>query len=96
VSVDRDTVEYVAELARLRLDDDERRELTSQLATIVEYVAQLESVDVTDVPPAASVGTGTPPRDDEPGACLSQEEALANAPDADAGHFLVPRVLPDE
>lgn len=98
MSVDRDTVDYVAQLARLRLDEDEREAMTEQLATIVDYVTQLESVDVSDVPPTASVGreTGGGMRDDEPRPCLSRDRALANAPDADEGHFLVPRVLPDE
>lgn len=98
MSVDRDTVDHIAELARLRLDDDEREEMTAQLATIVEYVAQLETVDVSDVPPTASVAseTGTALRDDEPRPCLPRERALENAPDTDEGHFLVPRVLPDD
>lgn len=122
MSVDRATVDHLAGLAKLRLDDDERESLAAQLATIVEYVAQLETVDVADVPPTASPGRGaeadaregpsTRPeegagnrsgprdddslRDDEPAPCLSQEVALSNAPDADEGHFLVPRVLPDE
>jgi aspartyl-tRNA(Asn)/glutamyl-tRNA(Gln) amidotransferase subunit C len=34
-------------------------------------------------------------RDDERRPCLPRDEALAAAPDADAGHFVVPKVLPD-
>lgn len=96
MSVDRDTVDYVAGLAKLELDDDKRAALAEQLARIVAFVAQLEEVDVTDVPPTKHViGKDNVTRPDEPRPGLTQDEALAAAPDADEGHFLVPKVLPD-
>jgi aspartyl-tRNA(Asn)/glutamyl-tRNA(Gln) amidotransferase subunit C len=96
MSVDRDSVEYVARLAKLELGDAERDAMAEQLARIVEFVAQLDEVDITDVPPTKHViGRENVERADEPTAGLPRAEALAAAPDADEGHFVVPKVLPD-
>jgi aspartyl-tRNA(Asn)/glutamyl-tRNA(Gln) amidotransferase subunit C len=96
MSVDLKVVDYVAELARLNLDGGEREELAGQLARILEFVAQLDEVDISDVPPTKHViGLSNVSRADEPRASLSQDAALAGAPAADEGHFTVPKVLPD-
>jgi len=96
MSDDPGIVDRVAELAKLELNDDERGPLAAQMARVLEFVAQLDEVDVSDVAPTkhvieqANVG-----RADEVRPCLPQDEALANAPNADEGHFVVPKVLPD-
>lgn len=96
MSVDRDVVERVAELSKLDLDAEERRQLVEQLARILEFVDRLEEVDVSRVPPTKHViGLSNVSRPDEARASLTQEAALANAPQTDAGHFVVPKVLPD-
>lgn len=96
MSVDPKVLEYVAGLAKLHLDDGEREELAAQLARIVEFVHQLDEVDVADVQPTKHViGLSNVSRPDEACASLSQEAALAGAPSADEGHFVVPKVLPD-
>ena len=96
MSVDPETVEHVAELAKLNLDGDEKKELAGQLARILEFVAQLDEVDISDVPPTKHViDMSNVERPDGVRDSLSQREALAGAPDADEGHFVVPEVLPD-
>lgn len=95
MSVDPAVVRHVAELAKLDLDDDERAALAEQLARILEFVAQLDEVDITDVPPTKHViGQTNVSRADDPRPCLSQEEALEGAPRAEEGHFVVPSVVP--
>jgi len=96
MSVDRDVVGYVAGLAKLELGEAERDAMADQLARIVEFVAQLDEVDITAVAPTKHViGAENVERADEPSASLPRDEALAAAPDTDEGHFLVPKVLPD-
>lgn len=96
MSVDPEVIEYIAGLAKLELDDEERDALAADLARIVGFVEQLDEVDVDDVPPTKHVIEQTNvTRPDRPRPGLSQTEALDNAPSADEGHFLVPRVLPD-
>ncbi len=96
MTVDRDVVDYVAGLARLRLDEDEKQALGEQLGRIVEFVETLTEVDVSEVPPTKHViGLANVTRPDSERPCLTAEQALANAPEADVDHFVVPEVLPD-
>jgi aspartyl-tRNA(Asn)/glutamyl-tRNA(Gln) amidotransferase subunit C len=48
-------VEYVAKLANLEVDDDEKKELAGQLSRIVEYVEQLNKLDVSSVAPTDQI-----------------------------------------
>jgi len=96
LSVDREVVDYVAGLAKLHLDDDEKKALGEQLGRIVEFVETLTEVDISEVPPTKHViGIANVSRPDNERPCLHVEEALANAPEADEDHFVVPKVLPE-
>jgi aspartyl-tRNA(Asn)/glutamyl-tRNA(Gln) amidotransferase subunit C len=87
-------VRYVAELARLDLDPGEEERLTVQLNAILEYMGQLGEVDTTGVEPTSHVLPLTNVmRDDVAHTCLPTAEALANAPDAEQGHFAVPKII---
>ena len=89
-----DDVAKVAVLARLRLSPDELQTFTGQLNSIVDYVAQLQELDTTDVEPLAhGVEVRNVFRDDVRGPALPREAALANAPKRNDGGFLVPAVL---
>ena len=89
-----DQVRYVADLARLELAPGEGERLTGQLNAILEYMGQLAEVDTAGVEPTSHVLPLTNVlRDDEPRACLPNEEALANAPAAEQGHFAVPKII---
>jgi aspartyl-tRNA(Asn)/glutamyl-tRNA(Gln) amidotransferase subunit C len=95
--ISRAEVERVAHLARLRLEPAEAQAMTLQLEAILDYVAQLEAVDTDGVPATSHViPLSTPLRDDVPGALLSPELAVANAPAPRGTAFTVPRVLDDE
>lgn len=92
----RDQVRRIAELARLELSEPDVDRFTTQLSTILAYVAELGRIDTTGVAPTAHALTDGPHwRADDPAPGLSIDEALANAPDAtgDAGLFRVPKVL---
>ena len=88
-------VERIAALAHIELTDDEKQLFTRQLADILHYAEQVQSVDTTDVPPMAHVGSERSERDDEPRPSLSIQDAVANAPEGarEAGLFRVPRVI---
>jgi aspartyl-tRNA(Asn)/glutamyl-tRNA(Gln) amidotransferase subunit C len=91
--ISREEVIHVARLARLRFDDDEIGRLQHELSTIIDYIARLNEFDLAGVAPTAhAVDVKNVFRADEPRACLTQEEALANAPAVECGHFLVPRI----
>ena len=89
-----DEVRYVAALARLELAPGEEGPLTGQLNAILEYMGQLGEVDTTGVEPTSHVLPLTNVmRDDVVRECLSNAEALSNAPAADQGHFAVPKII---
>ena len=89
-----DDVNLVARLAHLRLTEAETVELTAQLARIVDYMAQLDSVDVSDVEGTSHVVTlNCPVRDDREVPSLERKETEAGAPEVRDGMFVVPRII---
>jgi aspartyl-tRNA(Asn)/glutamyl-tRNA(Gln) amidotransferase subunit C len=87
-------VEYVAELARIKLTPEEVATFRSQLGHILEHVAKLNELDVAGVEPTAhSFPLYNVFRADEVRPSLPREEALANAPRQAQGLFLVTKVL---
>ena len=85
-----DEVAHVALLARLGLDDDERRRIGAELDLILEHISALQRADISDIPETAQVGNLVNVwREDVPAESLSQEQALANAPDTDGEYFKV-------
>jgi aspartyl-tRNA(Asn)/glutamyl-tRNA(Gln) amidotransferase subunit C len=93
-------VRYVAELAHLKLTDDEVREFLPQLDSVLEYVVKLNELDIKDVEPMAQVlAEGSADfalRPDVPRKTFTPEEALSNAPERGDGLFKVPRVIEKE
>jgi aspartyl-tRNA(Asn)/glutamyl-tRNA(Gln) amidotransferase subunit C len=87
-------VEYIAQLARLKLTPDEIERYQAQLSAILEYASRLQSLDTSGIPPTSSV---LPPRsvlrEDKARPGLSLQDLLRNAPDSQDGQFKVPPVL---
>ncbi len=76
-----DQVKKVAKLANLPLTDDEEEKYSLQLSKILEYMEQLNKVDTSDVEPTFNVSAESNVlREDAATVCLSQEQALSNAP----------------
>jgi aspartyl-tRNA(Asn)/glutamyl-tRNA(Gln) amidotransferase subunit C len=96
-TISRDEVAHLARLARLAVTDDELDTFAGQLDVILQAVAQVGEVAAADVPPTShSVPLTNVLRDDVPVSCLSRDDALAGAPDAEDGRFRVPRILDEE
>jgi aspartyl-tRNA(Asn)/glutamyl-tRNA(Gln) amidotransferase subunit C len=94
-ALSREEALRIAELARLELTADEVALFTRQLADILTYVTQIQTLDTTGVAPTSHVMQRPVERADEPAPSLSRTAALANAPEAalEAGLFKVPRVI---
>ena len=78
--VDLATVRRIARLAHIAISDAEAPALQGELNAILTFVEALEAVDVTGVEPMTSV---TP----------MEPQVLANAPLAEDGFFVVPKVV---
>jgi aspartyl-tRNA(Asn)/glutamyl-tRNA(Gln) amidotransferase subunit C len=91
MAISRDEVLHVARLARLALTDEEIDRLGAQLNAILEAVGKVSELDLADVEPTDHpLDLVNVWADDEPRASLTVEDALANAPDREAGFFRVP------
>ncbi|MEM0217743.1 MAG: Asp-tRNA(Asn)/Glu-tRNA(Gln) amidotransferase subunit GatC [Candidatus Nezhaarchaeales archaeon] len=90
-----ETLEYLSELARLRLTESEKKIILRDLNRILEYFSIIDKVEVTDVEPAFHVlNVSNVMREDEVGGdSLTQGEALANASHKEEGYIKAPRMV---
>lgn len=92
----RAQVQHIAELAKLKLTEDEIARMTEQLSAILDYAARLQELDTEAIPPTASVvPLRNVMRDDVVMPSMPREDVLANAPDksADGEFFRVRAIL---
>jgi aspartyl-tRNA(Asn)/glutamyl-tRNA(Gln) amidotransferase subunit C len=93
VPLTKKEVRHVAMLARLGLEPGDEEFYADQLSGILQHIDRLQQLDTEDIPPTAQVvEVASRLREDEPRPCLTQEEALANAPAAVDGFFRVPSI----
>jgi len=88
-------IHYIANLARIELTPEEAETFSPQLEKVVDYVAQLESVDISSVP-EHPVDPSLPTnvlRKDTNRPSLTPEEALRNAPDQNDGEIRMPVIV---
>jgi aspartyl-tRNA(Asn)/glutamyl-tRNA(Gln) amidotransferase subunit C len=97
LKITEDEVRYVADLANLKLTEEEVPKFQSDLDEILVHIDRLKEIDTSQVEPMAQVlfeaeetATLRPDRD-RPG--LGSQVALANAPLAGSGYFKVPEVI---
>ena len=88
-----ETVDHVARLARLSLDEEERATFAPQLEEILGYAESIRQLDVSGVEPMSHAGLAGPLREGEARPGLEREQALGQAPDPADGLFRVPRVI---
>lgn len=94
MAIDKDTARRVAHLARIEVADDALDNLADELSSILEFMEQLNEVDVSAVEPMTSVTPMTAPlRADTVTQGDISARILSNAPDAREGFFAVPKVV---
>ncbi|MCA0436974.1 MAG: Asp-tRNA(Asn)/Glu-tRNA(Gln) amidotransferase subunit GatC [Austwickia sp.] len=96
-TISRDQVAHLAMLARIDLSETELDAMAGELAVILDAFAKVGELADVDVPgmshplPLTDVY-----RADTPAPGLTQEAALAAAPEAEDGRFAVPRILTED
>lgn len=94
MSLSKDDVIRVANLAKLALSDDEIEMYRGQLSTILDNFAILDEVDVSTVSPTAQVvPLENVWRDDKVTESLASDVILAGAPQIEDGFVRVRAVL---
>ena len=87
-------IDYVANLARLDLTEDEKKKFSVQLGEVLKYFERINEVDVADVEPMAHAAEiFNVFAEDKSRPSLDRDEALKNAPKRDDECYRVPAVL---
>ena len=94
MSLDKEQVQHIAMLARLKLSDAEYAESVEKLSKIVDFVDQLSQADTTGVVPMAHpFDAAQRLRPDAITESNDRDLYQQNAPETAAGHYLVPKVI---
>jgi aspartyl-tRNA(Asn)/glutamyl-tRNA(Gln) amidotransferase subunit C len=94
MSLDIKQTERIATLARLNLTEEEKTLFGSQLSSILVHIEKLSALDTSAVEPTShAIELTNVFREDVVKPSLTVEQALSNAPDADAPFFRVPKIL---
>jgi aspartyl-tRNA(Asn)/glutamyl-tRNA(Gln) amidotransferase subunit C len=89
--------EHVARLARMRLSAGELEKMRAQLSNILDHIAMLQELDVSDVPlTAQATDLANVMRPDQLRPSLPRADALANAPEQANGMFRVKAIFEEE
>ena len=94
MAIDKTTLEYVAELARIELQPKELEKLSQQLQDILDFIDKLKKIDTSNISPTSHIlALENVLRQDEPRGSLPSENTLMNAPAREDNFFVVPKVI---
>ncbi|HRK79962.1 MAG TPA: Asp-tRNA(Asn)/Glu-tRNA(Gln) amidotransferase subunit GatC [Saprospiraceae bacterium] len=94
MQIDGNLILRLEQLAKLELDDEERKHLIQELNHILELVEQMNRLDTSAVEPLTYVNTHVNRfREDEISGQVERSAALRSAPDSDGSFFKVPKVI---
>ena len=94
MEIDRKLLEHVAEVARLKLTEDEIRKFLPQLKEALDFFSQLQDVNTQNVKPSFQpVEIKNIVREDNEKQCLSQDEVLSLTEHKKDGYFKGPRAV---
>ena len=94
MAIEQDDIEKIAELARIRIDQDQIGQVTQRITEILRMVDQLQAVDTSEVQPMANpLDAVQRLRKDEVTQDNQREAFQAIAPAVENGLYLVPKVI---
>jgi aspartyl-tRNA(Asn)/glutamyl-tRNA(Gln) amidotransferase subunit C len=94
MTIDEETVDKIAHLARLELSGNEKREMIKDMNKILGFMDKLNEINTTGVEPLVYMtDTINSFREDVVMQQITHEEALLNAPKHDGEYFLVSKVI---
>ncbi|WP_295795016.1 Asp-tRNA(Asn)/Glu-tRNA(Gln) amidotransferase subunit GatC [Mucilaginibacter sp.] len=94
MTIDKETVDKIAHLARLELSAGETDEMIKDMSKILDFMAKLNEIDTSGVEPLVYMTDEVNVlREDVVNQQITHEEALLNAPKHDDDYFLVAKVI---
>jgi aspartyl-tRNA(Asn)/glutamyl-tRNA(Gln) amidotransferase subunit C len=94
MTIDKETVEKVAHLARLELAEDEKDQMIQDMSKILGFMDKLNEINTSGIEPLVYMTNEiNVVRQDVVKQEITHEEALQNAPKHDGSYFLVAKVI---
>ncbi|MDO5148833.1 MAG: Asp-tRNA(Asn)/Glu-tRNA(Gln) amidotransferase subunit GatC [Oscillospiraceae bacterium] len=94
MQITKETVEYAANLSRIKLDESETEEMRKQISEIVGYMEILNQINTDDAGPLAHISDiKNVMREDTAAPSYDRSEILKNAPDKNEEYFIVPKAV---
>ena len=94
MNITTELVDYISELSRLKLPQEEKERMTGQLEQIISYMDTLNALDTGGVEPVSHIfPVKNILREDEVQPSFDRDELLKNAPMSEDGAFLVPKAV---
>lgn len=94
MKLNREDVEKIAHLARLKISDEEADMFAGQLSEIFSFIENLNQLNTDNIEPTSHTqGQGTPLRSDKVVSNAARDIILENAPDKEDTLFKVPKVI---
>ncbi len=94
MTIDKETVDKIAHLARLELRAGETDEMIKDMSKILDFMAKLNEIDTSGIEPLVYMTDEVNVlRDDVVKQQITHQEALLNAPKHDDDYFLVAKVI---
>ncbi len=94
IQIDDALIDKLANLAKLRFNDDEKDQLKDDLQNMLNFINQVNEVDTEGVEPLIHINMRYNNfREDVPKHLNTKAETLSNAPAKNEDFFLVPKVI---
>ena len=94
MSISREDLDRIAELARLEIPPERAEALRLELSAVLTFAEALRKLDLAGLEPSTFAPAGAVMRDDAPeDRCLDPEIATSQAPEHEDGFFIVPPIV---
>lgn len=94
MSVDPKTLDKIAHLSRLELEESKKEKILEDMNKLVAFVDKLKEIDTTGVEPLVNMSSElNAVREDQVSGEVHPDEALKNGPVTDGTWFKVPKVI---
>ncbi|MDD2292114.1 MAG: Asp-tRNA(Asn)/Glu-tRNA(Gln) amidotransferase subunit GatC [Aliarcobacter sp.] len=95
MTVDDNLIAKLAKLSSLEIDDSRKEKLKSELGDIINFVENLNDIDVSHIEATfTTIEGGTPLREDVSNQDLElSNHILKHAPKSEDGYFIVPKII---
>ena len=94
MEITKEIVENVANLSKIKLDEESVAKMQQELGAVIEYMEILNSLDTKDIEPMSHVfSINNVMRDDVVKCSYDRQEILTNAPEHTDETFVVPKTV---